>query len=77
MRKLVKLRTVTLDASQRRLGACYDVADLRRAARQRIPRPVFDYVDEAADEEIAAAANTAAFGVHSRPESAAEWQAGE
>jgi L-lactate dehydrogenase (cytochrome) len=61
MRKLVRMRGVTLDATERRLGACYDVADLRRAAKRRIPRPVFDYVDGAADEEIAAAANVAAF----------------
>ena len=61
MRKLVQLRTVTLDATERRLGACHDVADLRRAAKRRIPRPVFDYVDGAADEEIAVAANVAAF----------------
>jgi L-lactate dehydrogenase (cytochrome) len=61
MRKLIQLRTVPLDATARRLGACYDVADLRLAAKRRIPRPVFDYVDGAADEEIAAAANTAAF----------------
>jgi L-lactate dehydrogenase (cytochrome) len=61
MRKLVQLRTVTLDARSRRLASCYDVADLRRVAKRRIPRPVFDYVDGAADEEIAVAANTAAF----------------
>ncbi len=61
MRKLIQLRGVTLDATQRRLGACYDVADLRRAAKRRIPRPVFDYVDGAADEEIALTANAAAF----------------
>jgi L-lactate dehydrogenase (cytochrome) len=61
MRKLIQLRGVTLDATQRRLGNCHDVADLRQAARRRIPRPVFDYVDGAADEEIAVAANTAAF----------------
>ncbi len=61
MRKLVQLRTVPLDARTRRLGACYDIADLRRAARRRIPRPVFDYVDGAADEEISVAANVAAF----------------
>jgi L-lactate dehydrogenase (cytochrome) len=61
MRKLVQLRTVPLDAKTRRLGACYDISDLRRAARRRIPRPVFDYVDGAADEEIAVAANVAAF----------------
>jgi L-lactate dehydrogenase (cytochrome) len=61
MRKLVQLRGVTLDGTERRLGACYDVADLRRAAKRRIPRPVFDYVDGGADEEIAVAANVAAF----------------
>ena len=61
MRKLVQLRTVPLDAKTRRLGACYDISDLRRAAKRRIPRPVFDYVDGAADEEISVAANVAAF----------------
>lgn len=61
MRRLVQLRAVTLDSTARRLGGCYDVSDLRRAAKRRIPRPVFDYVDGAADEEIASAANTAAF----------------
>ena len=61
MRRLVQLRAVTLDSTARRLGGCYDVSDLRRAAKRRIPRPVFDYVDGAADEEIAVAANTAAF----------------
>jgi L-lactate dehydrogenase (cytochrome) len=61
MRKLVRLRTVPLDAKTRRLGACYDISDLRRVAKRRIPRPVFDYVDGAADEEISVAANVAAF----------------
>jgi L-lactate dehydrogenase (cytochrome) len=61
MRRLLQLRGVTLDATARRLSACYDVADLRRAAKRRIPRPVFDYVDGAADEEIAVASNVAAF----------------
>jgi hypothetical protein len=42
MRRLVRLRTVPLDAQARRLGSCYDIADLRRAAKRRIPRPVFD-----------------------------------
>jgi L-lactate dehydrogenase (cytochrome) len=61
MRQLVQLRPVSLNATERRLSACYDVSDLRKAAQRRIPRPVFDYVDGAADEEIAAGANTAAF----------------
>src|SRR5215471_21374926 len=61
MRRLVQLRSVPLDATERRLAACYDVADLRRVARRRIPRPVFDYVDGAADEELAVVANASAF----------------
>jgi len=61
MRRLVQLRSVPLDATERRLAACYDVADLRRVARRRIPRPVFDYVDGAADEELSVAANATTF----------------
>jgi L-lactate dehydrogenase (cytochrome) len=61
MRKLVQLRPVTLNPTERRLESCYDVSDLRRVAKRRIPRPVFDYVDGAADEEISVAANAAEF----------------
>jgi L-lactate dehydrogenase (cytochrome) len=61
MREIVQLRSVELDATRRRLAACYDVGDLRRAARRRIPRPVFDYVDGAADTELSAAGNVRAF----------------
>lgn len=61
MRALVRLRSVDLDGTRRRLAACYDVSDLRRVARRRIPRPVFDYVDGAADEELARAGNAEAF----------------
>jgi L-lactate dehydrogenase (cytochrome) len=61
MRKLVRMRSVELDATRRRLAACHEVGDLRRAARRRIPKPVFDYVDGAADEELTVAANVAAF----------------
>ena len=61
MRNIVRLRPVELDATRRRLAACHDIPDLRRVAKRRIPRPVFDYVDGAADEEQTAAANVAAF----------------
>jgi len=61
MRKLVQLRGVTLDPVARRLGACYDVFDLRLAAKRRIPRPVFDYVDGGADEELSMEGNLRAF----------------
>ena len=61
MCSLVRLRAVELNAAKRRLAACHDLADLRRAAKRLIPSPVFDYVDGAADEELAAAENVAAF----------------
>ena len=54
------MKPVELNSTRRRLAACHDIADLRDAARRLIPRPVFDYVDGAADEEVSLAANTAA-----------------
>jgi L-lactate dehydrogenase (cytochrome) len=44
-----------------RLGACHNVSDFARAARQRLPAPLFDYIDGGADDEVTMAANTAAF----------------
>jgi L-lactate dehydrogenase (cytochrome) len=61
IRRLIQLKPVELDAARRRLSACHDVHELRRSARRVIPRPVFDYVDGAADEELSMAANTRAF----------------
>ncbi len=55
------MKPVELDATRRRLSACHDVFDLRIAARRLIPRPVFDYVDGGADEELSMAANVRAF----------------
>ncbi|GAA5227195.1 alpha-hydroxy acid oxidase [Paeniglutamicibacter antarcticus] len=50
--------------SQRRLQSCYTVADLRGAARRRLPRSVFDYVDGGADQELSLAANPSAFSAY-------------
>ena len=61
IRRLIQLKPVELDAARRRLSACHDVFDLRVAARRLIPRPVFDYVDGGADEELSMAANVRAF----------------
>ncbi|HEU5387084.1 MAG TPA: alpha-hydroxy acid oxidase [Streptosporangiaceae bacterium] len=61
IRRLIQLKPVELDAARRRLSACHDIYELRRAARRVIPRPVFDYVDGAADEELSMAANVRAF----------------
>ena len=58
---LVRIRPPELQAAQRRLARCHDLEDLRRAGRRLLPRPVFDYVDGAADEELSMAANVAAF----------------
>jgi len=44
-----------------RLSDCHNVADLRLLAKRRLPWPVFDYIDGAADDEITRARNTAAF----------------
>ena len=44
-----------------RLSDCHNIADLRELARRRLPWPVFDYIDGAADDESTRARNTAAF----------------
>jgi L-lactate dehydrogenase (cytochrome) len=44
-----------------RLSDCHNIADLRFLAKGRLPWPVFDYIDGAADDEITRARNTAAF----------------
>jgi L-lactate dehydrogenase (cytochrome) len=55
------MKPVELDATRRRLSACHDIDDLRAMGRRLIPRPVFDYVDGGADEELSMAANLRAF----------------
>lgn len=40
---------------------CHDIADLRRAARRRLPRGLFDYVDRGCDDDAGIARNRAAF----------------
>ena len=44
-----------------RLSGCHNFEDLRQLARQRLPWPVFDYIDGAADDEATKARDTAAF----------------
>src|SRR5580658_10226422 len=61
IRELIRMKPVELDATRRRLAACHDLADLRTAGRRLTPRPVFDYVDGGADEELPICANSRAF----------------
>jgi L-lactate dehydrogenase (cytochrome) len=59
--ELMRWPTYEPDRDRRVLARCHDLDDLRQAARRRLPRPVFDYIDGAADEEISLRANRAAF----------------
>jgi L-lactate dehydrogenase (cytochrome) len=44
-----------------RLSDCHNIDDFRRLAKQRLPWPVFDYIDGAADDELTKARNTQAY----------------
>ena len=44
-----------------KLSDCHNIEDFRRLAKARLPWPVFDYIDGAADDEITKTRNTAAF----------------
>jgi len=61
VRELLRPRPVELNPTRRRLLRCHDITDLRGAARRRLPRAVFDYVEGGADDEVSAAANWVAF----------------
>lgn len=44
-----------------RLQRANNVADLRQMAQRRLPRPIFDYIDGGADDEISLRRNAGAF----------------
>jgi L-lactate dehydrogenase (cytochrome) len=44
-----------------RLTDCHNVEDFRELAKARLPWPVFDYIDGAADDELTKTRNTTAF----------------
>lgn len=44
-----------------RLARCYNLDDLRDAARRRLPKGVFEYVDRGAEDDVAMRANLEAF----------------
>lgn len=45
----------------RRLRSCHNVEDMRLLAKQRLPGPIFHYIDGAADDEVTYRRNTEAF----------------
>ena len=61
LRSVVRLRALELDPVVRRLARAASVADLRRLARRRLPRGVFDYIDGAAEDERSLDRNSSSF----------------
>ncbi len=43
------------------LKHCHNIADLRRAAKRRLPAPMFHYIDGGSDDEWTIQRNTSAF----------------
>ncbi len=62
VRSVVQLRRFEFNGTKRRLAKCANIDDLRLLAKRRLPGGVFDYFDGAAEDEIAKANNSAAFG---------------
>ena len=44
-----------------RLGHCHNFQDFRTLAKQRLPGPIFNYIDGGADDEVTLSKNTRAF----------------
>ena len=61
LRSVLRFRRFETDPVLRRLSRAASVADLRRIARRRLPRGVFDYIDGAAEDERTQERNVAAF----------------
>jgi len=61
LRSVLRFRPLEWDATARRLRGAASVEDLRRIARRRLPRGVFDYIDGGAEDERSLAGNSAAF----------------
>jgi L-lactate dehydrogenase (cytochrome) len=60
-RSVVRFRKFETDPVARRLRAAITVEDMRRIAKRRLPRGVFDYIDGGSADEWTMANNAAAF----------------
>src|SRR5262245_12188794 len=58
---LLRFKRPQLNPVERRLAAAVTIEDLRRIARRRTPRAVFDYTDGAAEDELSLARARQAF----------------
>jgi L-lactate dehydrogenase (cytochrome) len=60
-RSVVQFRKFELDPATRRLRKAITVDDMRRIAKRRLPRGVFDYIDGGAEDERSLTLNSAGF----------------
>src|SRR6185312_1053559 len=60
-RSVVRFRKFETDPVARRLRTAITVEDMRRIAKRRLPRGVFDYIDGGAEDERTLDANVRAF----------------
>jgi L-lactate dehydrogenase (cytochrome) len=58
---VARFRRPELSLAKRRLARSASVEDLRRIARRRLPRGVFDYIDGGAEDELTMVANSDAY----------------
>lgn len=58
---VAQFRLPELRLRRRRLARSATIEDLRRIAKRRLPRGVFDYIDGGAEDELTMAANAAAY----------------
>ncbi len=61
MASLLRLERPHLPTDAARLQRCHTIDDLRSAARRRLPRAAFDYLDGGAEDEVTLGRNRAAF----------------
>jgi L-lactate dehydrogenase (cytochrome) len=61
LRSVARFRRIELDPVSRRLRRAANIDDLRRQARRRLPRGVFDYIDGGAEDEVTLDRNVEAF----------------
>jgi L-lactate dehydrogenase (cytochrome) len=61
LRSVLRFEPIERDPVVRRLRRAADVADLRRIARRRLPRGVFDYIDGGAEDELTLRKNSDGF----------------
>ena len=59
--ELLKFKSPTFDATERRLANAHTIADLRKIAKRVTPKAPFDYTDGAAEQELSLARARQAF----------------